>query len=133
VSSASTPTPRGQASQAPRFDETGDALRRTRLAAERTYLAWWRTGLTAVAVGIGAGGIAPKLVGGERWAYVAVGIGFTAVGVALLGYGLRRQLTVDRAVSEGGFAPPDPRVLTVLTAAGVVLAVLTVVLLITSL
>ncbi|HZQ65563.1 MAG TPA: DUF202 domain-containing protein [Gaiellaceae bacterium] len=48
------------------MNETEDALRRTRLAAERTFLAWWRTALTAVAVGIGAGGIAPKLVGGER-------------------------------------------------------------------
>lgn len=28
-----------------RFDEAGDATRRTRLANERTYLAWWRTDL----------------------------------------------------------------------------------------
>jgi uncharacterized membrane protein YidH (DUF202 family) len=27
-----------------------DAIRRTRLANERTYLAWWRSGLTALAV-----------------------------------------------------------------------------------
>ena len=34
--------------------ETGveDATRRTRLANERTYLAWWRTGLAALAVGL---------------------------------------------------------------------------------
>jgi putative membrane protein len=133
VSSASTPTPRGPASPAPRLDETDDALRRTRLAAERTYLAWWRTALTAIAVGIGAGGIAPKLVGGERWAYVGVGAGFAALGVVLFGYGLRRQLAVDRAVSEGGFAPADPRMLLVLTGTGVVLAALTIVLLISSL
>jgi putative membrane protein len=133
VSSASTPTPRGPASRAPSLDPTGDALRRTRLAAERTYLAWWRTGLTALAVGIGAGSIAPKLVGGERWAYVAVGIGFTLVGVALLAYALRRQVLVERALASGGFAPPDSRVLVVLTAAGVVLAGLTIVLLIASL
>jgi putative membrane protein len=39
--------------------EVGDATRRTRLANERTYLAWWRTGLTALAVGIGIGRIVP--------------------------------------------------------------------------
>ena len=33
--------------------ETADALRRTRLANERTYLAWWRSALTALAVAVG--------------------------------------------------------------------------------
>ena len=37
------------------FDETKDAAKRTRLANERTYLAWWRTGLTSIAVCIGLG------------------------------------------------------------------------------
>jgi inner membrane protein YidH len=114
-------------------DETSDALRRTRLASERTYLAWWRTGLTAIAVGIGAGGIAPKLVGEARWAYVLVGTGFAALGVALLAYGLRRQAVVDRAVSEGRFAPPGTRVLAVLTLVAALLGTLTVVLLLSSL
>jgi hypothetical protein len=80
-----------------------------------------------------AGGIAPKLVGGERWAYVGVGVGFAALGVVVFGYGLRGQLTVDRAVTEGGFAPADPRMLLVLTGSGVVLAALSIVLLISSL
>jgi putative membrane protein len=115
------------------FDENVDALRRTRLANERTYLAWWRTGLTALAVGIGAGGIVPKLVDTERWGFAAVGIGFALLGVALLGYGLRREITVSRAVASGSFAPPDTRMLVVLTGAAVVLGVLTVVVLIVSL
>jgi putative membrane protein len=112
--------------------ETADALRRTRLATERTYLAWWRTGLTAIAVGVGTGGIAPKLSGERHWAYVAIGIGFAALGVALLAYGLRRQVDVDRAVNEGGFAPPDARVLASLTAAAAILGALTVILLFTT-
>jgi inner membrane protein YidH len=106
VSSASTPTPRGPASPAPSQTETEDALRRTRLAAERTYLAWWRTALTAIAVGIGAGSIAPKLGSGERWAYVGVGTGFAALGALVFGYGLRRQLSVDRALPKA--ASPLP-------------------------
>jgi putative membrane protein len=109
--------------------ETADALRRTRLATERTYLAWWRTGLTAIAVGVGTGGIAPKLAGEGHWAYVAIGIGFAALGVAVLAYGLRRQIAVERALNEGGFVPPDARVLAFLTGAAAVLGVLTVILL----
>jgi putative membrane protein len=70
-----------------RVAQTADALRRTRLATERTYLAWWRTGPTAIAVGVGTGGIAPKLAGERHWAYVSVGIGFAALGVVLLAYG----------------------------------------------
>jgi len=117
----------------PRAAETADALRRTRLASERTYLAWWRTGLTAIAVGIGTGGIAPKLVGEARWAYILVGAGFAALGVVLLGYGLRRQGVVDRALAEGGFAPPDSRVIVALTLATAALGAVTVALLLSSL
>jgi putative membrane protein len=113
--------------------KTIDALRRTRLASERTYLAWWRTGLTAIAVGIGTGGIAPKLVGQAHWAYVGVGTGFAALGVGVLVYGIRRQVDVDRALAEGGFAAPDSRILGALTAVAAVLGVLTVVLLLSTL
>jgi uncharacterized membrane protein YidH (DUF202 family) len=58
------------------FDETGDATRRTRLANERTYLAWWRTGLTAFAVSLGAGRLVPALTDATHWPYVVVGVGF---------------------------------------------------------
>ena len=33
------------------MDKATDATRRTRLASERTELAWWRTGLTVLAAG----------------------------------------------------------------------------------
>lgn len=56
-----------------RFDEAGDATRRTRLANERTYLAWWRTGLTGFAVSLGAGKLVPALTDETRWPNVVVG------------------------------------------------------------
>ena len=51
------------------FDEARDATRRTRLANERTYLAWWRTGLTSFAVAIGAGKLIPELSSGANWSH----------------------------------------------------------------
>src|SRR4249920_3427477 len=44
--------------------EAVDATRRTHLANERTQLAWWRTGLTALAVALGVGRVVPELAGG---------------------------------------------------------------------
>ena len=60
-----------------------DATRRTRLANERTYLAWWRTGLTALAVSLAAGRIVPTLAHKTAWPYELAGAGFAVLGVAL--------------------------------------------------
>jgi putative membrane protein len=107
-----------------------DATSRTRLANERTYLAWWRTGLTSVAVGVGTGKIAPELAGGAGWPYVTIGALFTVLGVAFVAYGFRRLREVGAALDHGGFAPPDDRFVAVLTAVGVLLGLLTLALLV---
>jgi putative membrane protein len=103
-----------------------DATRRTRLANERTYLAWWRTGLAALAVGIGAGKIAPSLTDGSTWPYVVVGVAYSVVGVAFMAYGFRRLRAVNESLLRGEFAPPENRVVTALTAVGVLLGLLTI-------
>jgi putative membrane protein len=104
-----------------RFDEAGDATRRTRLANERTYLAWWRTGLTAFAVSLGAGKLVPALTDVNRWPYLVVGVGFALLGLVFVAYGAKRMRDVDAAVARGDYAPPDARVLAVLAAVGVAL------------
>ena len=103
------------------FDEARDATRRTRLANERTYLAWWRTGLTSFAVSVGAGKLVPALTEESRWPYVVIGIGFGLLGVAFVAYGAKRVREVDAALARGEFAPPEGRLLDVLTVAGVLL------------
>ena len=108
--------------------ETQDALRRTRLANERTYLAWWRTSLTAFAVALGAGKLVPELTDSPRWPYAVDGGGFALLGVVLLVYGFQRQRSVERAVSAGDFAPASSRFLLAVTAMGLALGVLTLVL-----
>jgi putative membrane protein len=106
--------------------ELVDATRRTRLAAERTELAWWRTGLTALAVALGVGRVVPELNHGlERWPYVVAGVGFAAWGIVALAYGSARGSSIGEALSEGGFNEPPAWMLRVLTWGGVALGVLT--------
>jgi putative membrane protein len=105
-----------------------DATRRTRLASERTYLAWWRTGLTSFAVSLGAGRLVPAIAGGPQALYSVVGILFALLGVTLIAYGRRRGREVDAALSEGRYQRADDRVLALVTlaasAGGLLLVVL---------
>jgi inner membrane protein YidH len=105
--------------------EPEDATRRTRLANERTYLAWWRTGLTAIAVGLAAGKLIPELSEGAAWPYQLLGGGYTLLGFAFILYGQRRQLEVERSLQRGEWAPLDGRVALGLTVAGAVLGAAT--------
>jgi putative membrane protein len=85
-----------------RFDQDGDATRRTWLASERTVLAWLRTGLTATAVALAVGKVVPDLkTGGASWPFVALGAGYAVLGVAIVIYGLYRGRQVDRAIRAG--------------------------------
>jgi inner membrane protein YidH len=113
-----------------RFDEAGDATRRTRLANERTYLAWWRTALTAFAVSVGSGKLVPALASGSTWAYTAIGIGFAAVGVFCSAYAFWRYREVEDAIRRGDFAHPDESVVALLSGLGAVLGLLLVVVLV---
>jgi putative membrane protein len=86
-----------------------DATRRTRLANERTFLAWLRTALTAVAVAIGAGKIVPGVTDVAHWPFELLGAGFAALAVALTVYGLQRFVRVEEALAAGEFAPLRPK------------------------
>jgi putative membrane protein len=107
--------------------EVEDATRRTRLAAERTYLAWLRSGLTALAVGLAAGKLVPELSSGAPWPYELLGVGYALLGIALISYGHRRQDAVEAAVRRGDWAPLDARVAAALTVVGVLLGAATIV------
>jgi len=110
---------------------SGDASRRTRLANERTQLAWWRTGLTALAVGLAIGRVLPELAADlEQWPYVALGAGFALYGVLLIWYGGIRAGEVDRAIAAGRFAAPGPWLGSALGVIGIGLGLATAVLII---
>lgn len=71
------------------------APRRTLLAAERTYLAWLRTGLGALGAAIAVGRIAPALVGGSRFAYALLGVGYGVLGIFFILYAMLRAKHLD--------------------------------------
>jgi putative membrane protein len=110
------------------FDQAGDATRRTHLANERTYLAWWRTGLTALASGVAVGRVVPSLTHQTRWPYAILGAGFALLGMMAIAYGLVRQRAVRDALRHGRFEHPHDNVLVALTVTGVTLGALLLVL-----
>src|SRR3954466_8966492 len=82
-----------------------DQARRTSMAAERTWLAWWRTGLAASAGALGVGRLAPELLQVAAWPYVLLGCAYAMLAVGLLIVGALRQRDLERAMRTGGHVP----------------------------
>jgi putative membrane protein len=102
----------------------GDATRRTHLANERTYLAWWRTGLACMAVSLGVGRLLPEVTDGPTGLSIAAGVAFALLGIVFFGYGYDRYRRVDAAVRTGEYLRPDDRFVAALAGAGIVIALL---------
>src|SRR5690242_2544034 len=103
-----------------------DASRRTYLAGERTQLAWWRTGLTALAVALGVGRIVPDLSESSlHWPYVVVGVGFALWGILAIQYGNSNRAAMEAALREGRFHEAPPWILRTLSLTGIGLGLLT--------
>jgi putative membrane protein len=103
-----------------------DASRRTYLAGERTQLAWWRTGLTALAVALGVGRVVPELSKtASSWPYVVAGVGFALWGIFAIAYGTANREAMQRALREGRFHEAAPWPLRTLSFTGIALGLLT--------
>jgi putative membrane protein len=107
-----------------------DVTRRTHLANERTYLAWWRTGLGSLAAGIATGRVVPVLTHTARVPYAIVGAGFTLLGIVCVGYSYIRHREVEQALARGEFAPPDIRVVFGLALGAAILGVMVLVIIV---
>lgn len=88
------------------FDDR-DAIRRTQLANERTFLAWWRSGITAMGVSLAVGRIVPELGNQTGWPYAVVGVFYVVLGLALVIYGTVRQRQVEQGIESGRFPATD--------------------------
>jgi inner membrane protein YidH len=108
--------------------ELDQAPRRTSMAAERTWLAWWRTGLAATAGALGVGRLAPELLDVASWPYILLGCGYAGLAVGMWLVGAQRQRELEKSFRTGGQAPLTFRTVGIFTFAGIGLAVMTVVL-----
>jgi putative membrane protein len=111
----------------PAGDQVG-ADSRTGMAAERTWLAWWRTALAATAGALAIGRFAPQVLHTGSAPYVVLGTIYAVLAIALLLVGARRQHGLQRAIERGETEPLPFGIVAVFTVGGVVLAVMTVVL-----
>jgi putative membrane protein len=104
---------------------TGDfePTRRTMLAAERTWLAWWRSGIAAATAAVAVGGVVPELVDGARAPYVLLGAGYAVLSAAVLVGGWQRHRRVQDALARGTYEDVSGSWIAGLTIAGAVLAI----------
>lgn len=98
------------------------------MAAERTWLAWWRSALVATAGALGVGRLAPRLLHVAPWPYVLLGIGYASLAIGLVAAGAHRQRSLQRAVTSGADTQLDFRLVAVFSVGGALLALTTIVL-----
>lgn len=102
------------------------AAQRTGMAAERTWLAWWRSAMVATAGALAVGRLAPRLLHVAAWPYVLLGMGYAVLAIGLLVAGAYRHRSLQDAVKSGADSALDFRVVAVFTVGGVLLALCTI-------
>ncbi len=100
-----------------------DAPRRTHLANERTFLAWWRSGLAAVAVGFSVGKFGPIVTHEAHWPYSVLGGGLLLVGIMFIAYGHIRRHSIRDALNRGENVPDDTAMMVFMTGVTVFLCI----------
>jgi len=98
------------------------------MAAERTWLAWWRTALAASAGALAIGRIAPQALSVSRGPFVALGCLYALLAFGTLIVGAQRHRALQRAAWTGADVSLSFRVVAWFTIGGVLLAGTTIVL-----
>jgi inner membrane protein YidH len=111
--------PHDTATGSPHGGVTGD--RQVNMAAERTWLAWWRTALVATAGALAVGRATPRLLHVASWPYVLLGVGYGVLAIGMLLAGAYRQRGLHRAAENGEDRPVNFTLVSAFTAGGVLL------------
>ena len=98
------------------------------MAAERTWLAWWRTALTATAGSLAVGRFAPELLDVAAWPYVVLGCGYAGLAIGLLVMGAWRQRALEASLHGDRHSPLGFGLVSVFTAGAILLSLGTIVL-----
>ena len=124
----------GETPEAPSADAAAEsglmdsAPRRTWLAAERTYLAWLRTGLGALGIALAVGRLLPALIDASHLAFGLLGAGYALLGIFVLVLAAYRAQRTRTALAAQRPLPMDFWVVWVLTGVSIVLAIATMIL-----
>lgn len=113
----------------PRDDSLLGPSRRTVLSAERTWLAWWRTGIAVSATAIAVGGLIPRIVDISRTPFTVLGVGYALLAVFVFIAAYSRHRATVRALETGSELDGGFGWILGLTVFGTLLAVATVVVL----
>lgn len=102
--------------------------RRTVLASERTWLAWFRTGIAVATAAIAVGGVIPRLVDSGRWGFIVLGFGYAVLAAGIFAYSIFRYRKINWALDNDEDVPSGFLHMAVMASLGGLLAIGTLIL-----
>jgi uncharacterized membrane protein YidH (DUF202 family) len=101
------------------------AVKQAVMAAERTWLAWWRSALVALAGALAVGRVTPQVLHVASWPYVLLGVGYGLIAIGMVIVGALRHERLTRVTLTSADSTVDSRLIAAFSAAGVAVAACT--------
>ena len=101
------------------------AVKQAVMAAERTWLAWWRSALVALAGALAVGRVTPQVLHVASWPYVLLGVGYGLIAIGMVIVGALRHERLARVTLTSADSTLDSRLIAAFSAAGVAVAACT--------
>jgi putative membrane protein len=107
-------------------DVADQVVKQSMMAAERTWLAWWRSALVAIAGALAVGRVTPQVLHVASWPYVLLGTGYGVIAISMVIVGALRHERLARVTVPGPISALDSRLIAAFSAGGVALAACTI-------
>ena len=101
------------------------AVKQAVMAAERTWLAWWRSALVALAGALAVGRVTPQVLHVASWPYVLLGVGYGLIAIGMVIVGALRHERLARVTLTSADSSVDSRLIAAFSVAGVAVAACT--------